>query len=284
VIAAEQVRGRVSLVLEEARKIPAFVRRDFLVAWSYRMAFFSDWVTIILQVALFYFVGRLIDPARLPTFGGARVSYFQFVVVGIALASFLYVGLGRVVTVIRTEQLMGTLESLLLTPTSPLTLQLGSVAYDLLYLPVRTVIFLLLAWVLLGARFSLSGLGPAMSVLLAFIPVVWGLGMVSAAGVLTFRRGAGVVGLGTVALTATSSTYFPIEVLPGWLEAVAHLNPITIALGATREALLGRAGFIDVLPAILTLAPMAVVSLVLGVFAFRMALRRERRRGSLGLY
>src|SRR5919106_357392 len=269
---------------DEVRKIPAFVRRDFLVMWSYRLAFFSDWINLVFQIALFYFIGRLIDPGRLPTFSGVRVTYIEFVAVGIRPSSFVYIGLSRVVSVIRNEQLMGTLESLLMTPTALTTIQLGSVTYDLLYVPIRTVVFLLLAVAFLGARFSLGGLGPAALVLTAFIPVVWVLGMISAAGVLTFRRGLGVVGFVSLLLTTTSSTYVPVEILPGWLQGIATLNPITIALSGMREALLGGAGWEQVMPAILVLVPTAVASIGLGVVAFRLALLRERRRGTLGLY
>ena len=36
--------GRARGVAGELRKLPAFVRRDFLVAWSYRMSFITDWL------------------------------------------------------------------------------------------------------------------------------------------------------------------------------------------------------------------------------------------------
>ncbi len=275
---------RVPIALEELRKTLAFVRRDFLVAWSYRTAFFTDWINMLVQVAVFYFVGRLVNPSLLPRFGGEPVSYIQFVAVGIAVASFVQVGLSRVVMTLRTEQLMGTLESLLVTPTAPTTIQLGSVMYDLVYVPVRTVIFLSLTAFVLGARFDASGILPALTVLLAFIPVVWGLGMISAAGVLVFRRGLGVVGLLTVAITATSSTYFPIELFPAWLQSLARLNPVTVALVGAREALLGGTGWSGVLPRLAVLVPSAAALIGVGVVAFRVALRRERRKGTLGLY
>jgi ABC-2 type transport system permease protein len=274
----------IPVVLDEMRKVSAFLRRDFLVAWSYRTAFFTDWINLLLQVALFYFVGRLIDPAQLPTFGGKPVSYIEFVAVGIAITSFVQLGLNRVVMTLRTEQLMGTLESLLVTPTSPTTIQLGSVMYDLVYVPIRTVIFLAMTAFVLGAGFDPSGILPALTVLLGFIPVVWGLGMVSAAGVLVFRRGLGVVGLLAVAITATSSTYFPIELFPGWLRTLARVNPVTITLRGARDALLGGAGWSGVLPSLAVLLPTAAVAIGFGVFALRVALRRERRKGTLGLY
>jgi ABC-2 type transport system permease protein len=268
----------------ELLKMAAFLRRDFLVNWSYRLAFFSDWANVIFQVALFYFVGRLVDPRKLPSFGGRRPTYIEFVAIGILFSSFLQIGLGRVVTAMRNEQLMGTLESLLMTPTAPTTLQLGSVAYDIVYVPIRMIIFIALVSLVLSAHFALAGFGPAALVLLAFIPLVWGLGMASAAAVLTFKRGTGVVGLGGILVSSVSTTYFPIGVLPGWAQIFARWNPVTIALDATRSALIGRAGWADVVPAFLRLAPMVVISLALGVMAFRLALRRERRRGTLALY
>jgi ABC-2 type transport system permease protein len=268
----------------EVRKTMAFVRRDFLVAWSYRAAFISDWLNLFLQIILFYFVGKLIAPSSLPTFGGETVTYVEFVAVGIAVTSFLQIGLNRVVTVMRDEQMMGTLESLLLTPTAPTTMQLGSVTYELLYVPVRTVIFLALTAAFLGARFDVSGIAPACVVILAFVPVVWGIGMISAAGVVVFRRGLGVIGLFTIVLTATSSAYFPIDLFPGWVQTLAQANPITVALEAEREALLGNAGWDPVPSALAVLIPAAAVAIGAGIFAFRLALRRERSNGTLGLY
>jgi len=269
---------------EEMRKVPAFLRRDFLIAWSYRVAFFSDWLNMIFQLALFYFVGLLVDPLKLPTFNGTRASYVEFVSVGIAISSLLQLGLGRAVTALRDEQLMGTLEPLLMTPTAPLTLQLGSLMYDLLYVPVRTALFLVLAAAVLHARFSAAGLGPMLLILLAVIPLVWGLGLLSAATVIAFRRGSSLVGVGGVLLGAASSAYFPVAVLPGWLRLLARLNPVTVALDATRDALLGGGGISTAGPVLVKLAPWVAFSFAGGVFALRLALARERRRGSLGLY
>ncbi len=282
--AAVRAEPRLPVFFGEVRKTMAFVRRDFLVAWSYRVAFVSDWVNLFLQIILFYFVGKLIDPASLPTYGGQTVSYVEFVSIGIAVTSFLQIGISRVVTVMRDEQMMGTLESLLLTPTAPVTMQLGSVMYDLIYVPIRTIVFLTLAAVVLGAQFDVSGILPASVVLLAFIPFVWGIGMISAAGVVVFRRGLGIVGLLTIALTATSSAYFPVELFPGWIQTLAELNPMTVTLDAEREMLLGNAGWTPLPSALVILVPAGVLSIAAGIVVFRLALRRERRMGTLGVF
>jgi ABC-2 type transport system permease protein len=275
---------RAGVLVAELRKVPAFFRRDLLVLFSYRFAFVGDWLNLILQVVVFYFVGRMIDPSRLPVVGGARVSYMEFVVIGIALTSFVQVSLGRVVSVIRTEQMMGTLEALVVTPTTLTTLQLGSVAYDLVYIPIRIALFLAFSAVAFDVRLVLSGLWLGLVILACFIPFVWGLGALGAAAVLTFRRGAGLVGIGVTVLTIASGTYFPVSLLPGWLAWLAGHNPVTLCLDAMRLALLSGGGWADVVPAIRVTAPVAVASLVSGVVALRWAIHRERRLGTLGTY
>jgi ABC-2 type transport system permease protein len=285
VIAVEHVeRGRLALVAGELAKLPAFLRRDFLVAWSYRMMFFSDAAALGFQALSFYFIGLMVDPGVLPVYGGSRATYMEFVAVGIALGVFIQLGLGRVAAAIRNEQLMGTLEALLMTPTQPTTIQLGSVVYELVYIPVRTAIFFAVVAIAFGLSFEPGGLLPALVILLLFIPFVWGLGVASAAATLTFKRGSGGIGLGVTVLTLFSGAYFPLDLLPGWATTVAELNPIAIAIEGMRETLLGGAGWSQAGRALLVVTPVSALSLAAGLLAFRASLRRERRRGTLGLY
>jgi ABC-2 type transport system permease protein len=282
--ALELEAGRVENLTGELRKLPAFIRRDFLVAWSYRMSFFSDLVNLAGQIVVFYFVGRLVDSSRLPTFNGSSVTYLEFAAVGIALTVFIQFGLDRVSAAMRGEQLMGTLESVLMTPTAPGTIQIGSVAFDLVYIPLRTAVFLGGITLAFGLDFSAGGIVPSLLLLIAFIPFVWGLGVLTAALLLTFRRGSGFIGLGAVILGLLSGVYFPLDLLPGWLSQIAEANPVALAIQGMRDALLGGARFTEVAPTLGLLLPFSALSLAVGLGAFRLAVRRERRRGTLGLY
>lgn len=283
-IAVEHEVRTGTTLRDELAKWPAFFRRDALVAWSYRTAFLTDWGNLVFQAALFYLIGRMVNPATLPVYGGTRASYMEFVAVGIAVSAFMTLALVRVSANLRQEQLMGTLEAVLLTPTSPSTIQFGSVAYDLVYIPIRTGLFLLFAAIGFGLRFNASGIVPAALLLLAFIPFVWGLGILNAATTLTVRRGGAVAGYLIIALTIGSGAYFPVTVLPGWLQSLASANPMTTAVNGMREALLGTFSAGALLHALAILALAACVTVALGVAAFRLALAREQRRGTLGQY
>jgi ABC-2 type transport system permease protein len=280
----EPLPGRLAVFVEDLRKLPAFMRRDFLVAWSYRTAFFSDAVSLVFGAFMFYFVGLMVDQSKIPTYGGTQATYMEFVAIGLALGVFLQIGLGRVAAVMNTEQLMGTLESLVVTPTAAATIQVGSVMYDLIYIPVRTGLFLLAIDLGFGLHFQAGGILPATVTLLFFIPFVWGLGLAAAGAVLTFRRGSGVIGLGVAFLTLGSGAYFPLELLPGWVQKVSVANPITVAIEGMRQALIGGVGWSGVGTDLLVLAPLSGFSLAAGIFVFRLAQWRERRRGTLGLY
>jgi ABC-2 type transport system permease protein len=274
--------GRLSIFVSEARKLPAFLRRDFLEAWSYRTAFITDAFNMALQALLFYYIGRIVDPAALPTFGSGEISYFEFVLVGIAISMVVGVGMFRASAAFRNEQLMGTLEVLLMTPTSAATIQVGSVVYDLMYVPLRTGLFFLVATLVADVQINAGGILPAVVILLCFIPFVWGLGILYAASTITFKVAGG--GFLVSILMLTSGAYFPLTVLPDWLATLAELNPLTLAVEAMRESLLGDGGWSEVGSALVVLVPASLVTLVLGIVAFRAALLREKRRGTLGLY
>lgn len=275
--------SRYSSFVDELRKLPAFARRDLLTAWSYRGAFFGEWLGLVGGALTFYFLGLMVDPKTLPSYGGTHATYMEFVAAGLALTTFLHLGLARVAAALRGEQLMGTLESLLMTPTSVSTIQVGSAVYDLVFVPIRMALFFTILAFTFGLSFEPSGIGPALLSLLLFIPFVWGLGVMSAAITLTFRKGAGAFTLLVNGLVLGSGAFFPLELLPHWVTWVAQVNPVTLAVEGVRAPLLGG-GWEGLWPEGVFLAPISAATLALGLIAFRLALRREQRRGTLGLY
>ena len=200
----------------ELGKMGAFLRRDVLTALTYKVGFASDWVGLLFSAFLFYFVGRLVDPSKLPQYGGGgRTSYMEFVLVGLTLTLFVSLATTRVSAVLRQEQLEGTLEPLLMTPTNPVTIQVGSVLYDFIYIPIRITIFYVVIVVAFGLHIDVGGIAPTVAYLAATIPFVWGLGLMSAAITMTFRRGGGLIAFVVAFLTLSSGAYFPLERSPG---------------------------------------------------------------------
>ena len=274
----------MSVLVGEVRKIPAFLRRDMLTMLSYRAAFVGDFLAIAVQALTFGFIAKLVDPSALPTYSGVRAGYFEFVMVGVVIATVSGLLLQKVSMAIRQEQMIGTLEALLVTPTHPTTVQAGSAAFDLLFVPVRMSVLLLVVALTLGLDFQADGILPSIVLLSCFVPFVWGLGLIAAGAVVTFRRGGGVIGVAMAMLGLASGAFFPLALLPGWVQTVAEANPVAIAMEGTREALIGGAGWSDVGSSALILVLFSALAVCAGVLAFRAALARECRNGTLGLY
>ena len=93
-----------------------------------------------------------------------------------------------------------------------------------------------------GLDFHADGFVPAPVVLFAFIPFVWGLGVANAGFLLTFRRGGGAAALLFTMLALFSGAFFPLDLLPSWLQGAAELNPIAIAIEGMRVARRHRLG------------------------------------------
>jgi ABC-2 type transport system permease protein len=268
----------------ELGKLLAFIRRDLKIALSYRMAVFGGLIAACAQALVFSFVGKLVDPSRLPTFGGTHATYLEFVTIGIGLNMIVLLLVHQLATAIRTEQMIGTLESLLVTPTKPMIIQIGSAAFELVYIPLKMGLFVGLISVLFGLHFHSSGIVPSTVLMLGFLPFLWGLGLLSSAAILTFRRGAGVVTTGGTVLGLASGAFFPLALLPHWLALIAAANPLAIAIHGLREALIGGSGWASIGSDLAILLPFSIAAMAAGVLAFRAALARERRNGTLGLY
>lgn len=268
----------------ELRKLAAFVRRDWLVLLSYRTALFTDWLGLLAQVVLFGFISQIVDVSAMPQYGGRQPSYLEFATIGIVVNTVLNVGLSTLVSVVSGEQRTGTLEQVLSTSVRMTTYQVGSAAFTLLYTPLRTAVLLGIVALALGGRFAFGNVGPALVVLAAFVPVVWGIGLAGAGSAVTIRRGSGIGGFAGLLFGTASGAYFPTDLFPSWLQTVMRYNPVTITLEALRATLLGGAAWQDVMRPAGVLLLWGVVAVALGTVVFRMALRRELRRGTLNLY
>jgi ABC-2 type transport system permease protein len=271
-------------MVAEAAKVPAFVRRDWKIALSYRAVFIGDAISLATQIVVFYFIADLVDPGKLPAYGGTVPSYLAFVAIGLVINLTAGVLVHQVSVALRQEQLTGTFEALLATPTRGATLQVGSVSYTLMLLPLRAGVLLTAIAVGFGLDFHLSGVGPALVLLVAFLPFTWGLGLTTAAAVVTFRRGSGATGMLVTLLGLFSGAVFPIALLPPLLRTIAEWNPFAIAIDGVRSALIGGTGWGPALDALMRLLPLSVAALIIGVLCFRAAVARERRLGTLGLY
>ena len=182
------------------------------------------------------------------------------------------------------QQLQGTLEAMLATPTPPWLVLAGVGLPDLLGAGLRAAAYLVLLPLVAPGLLGHAALGASfLTVALAFL-AFGALGLAGAAFTLLWRRG-NPLGLlvGGLSMIAGGVLY-PASVLPPWLRAVGALLPVSPALAALRGAVLDGRGVMELAGPLARLALFAglLAPLAAGLFAY--ALARARDDGSLSSY
>ena len=263
--------------------LAAFVRRDLAIDLSYRAAFVLRAVSLLLTLALFYYLGDVVDDAAFEDQQGISAGYFGYVAIGLATFTVIQTSLISFSRRLREEQTTGTFEALMTTPARPAPIILASAVYEVARATIDGLVILLAAVVIFGLRLDTSpqGIAIALLTMAAALALFASLGIVVAALTVLFKRTTALLALIISAIALLSGVYFPIDVLPAAVEAVAAAIPFTWTLELLRAALLGddvdAARLAGLVASVVVLLPVALV-------CFTSALRRARRLGTLALY
>jgi len=260
--------------------ILAIIRRDFLVTRSYRLPFILDFVFGILNLAVFFFISRTFEGIATAELGGAP-SYFAFAAIGIAITVVIDAASTALAGRIREEQLTGTLEALLVQPVTVNEISFGLAGFPFLFAMIRAVFYLAIAGVWLEVDLSQASLLGFVIVLATAGAAFSALGILLGGLVLVVKRGQVVVGMVIYGMGLISGAFFPVSVLPDWIEPLGRVVPTRFAFDGLRSAVFQGAGWWDDALALLLFS---LVGVPIAVWVFRQALGYSRRSGSLTHY
>lgn len=261
----------------------SFFRRDYLTQISYRAAFLLSFVGLFFRAFVFFFISRFIGDAAADGLAGYNGDYFAFVLIGLALNPYFDLGLTAFARALREAQTTGTLEAMMMTPTPVSYLVIGSAVWSYTFTTFQVFVYLLLG-VLLGVDLSAANLPVAIIGLLLSIIAFASIGILAASIIMVIKRGDPVTAVVANVSALVGGVYYPIETLPNWLQVLAQLVPLTHALRILRLSLLNGATWSELSQDFLLLGLFCLLLLPLSLLAFRYAVDRARRDGSLGQY
>ena len=262
----------------------AFVWRDFIHELSYKFAFLMQFVNIFISTAIFFFLSKLlgsVGEAYLEPYGG---DYFSFVLIGIAFYNYLDVSMRSLTATIRNGQMLGTLEALLVTQTEIPTIILSSSIYSFIWASIRVAIYLILGAFVFSINMNNVNLAGAFVVLILTIISFSSLGIMSASFIMVLKRGDPVSWIFTGFSGLLGGLYYPISVLPEWLQKLSYLLPVTYALEGMRLAVLKGYSLAALQPNILALLLFSVIMLPLSILLFGFAVKKAKQDGTLTQY
>jgi ABC-2 type transport system permease protein len=258
----------------------AITWRDFRITRSYRFAIVFDVLFGIVSLAIYFYISKTLgDPAARDLAGAP--SYFAFVAVGVSLTVVVQAASSGLARRLREEQLTGTLEALVAEPVAAPETSLGLAGFPFLFAILRLIFYVAIAVLVFGVSASESDPLGFIIVLAVTGLAMAAIGIALCALVLIYKRGETLMVLATFALVVGGGAYFPTEVLPGALEALANLSPTRFALDGLREAAFQGDGWAG---DAIALAAFAIIAFPVAMLAFDGALRYARRQGSVAQY
>lgn len=265
-------------------RIAAFIRRDILIETSYKLSLALNMTAVFSSLLVYFFIDRLFGGAVTPHLTEFGIPYFSYVLVGMAFFSFAGAGLGSLPERLRQEQVQGTLESLLVTPCPLIVLILCFGASSLLFAAIDFIIYALMGIFIFHVDFSGINLISAGTVFLLTIVCFSSVGIVSASFIMRFKRGNVTGWLMNNVQALFGGVYFPVTVLPEWMQEIGRFIPLTHAVRAFERAVYAGATLRELQPEITALTVFTVVLVPVSLLCLSSSLNAARRDGSLSQY
>jgi len=207
-----------------------------------------------------------------------------YLMIGTAVWSYLSVTFEGVTDLITIERWEGTIEHTFMAPISRFTHLLGSCWYAIAHGMLFTFVQLIIVSLFFHLDLSHANYLTAVFMLLIGSISFVGFGIGAAVLPLLFtERGSQMSYIVRAILLLVSGVYYPIGVLPGWMQPLARISPATYVLQGLRAGLLRNqviwSGEIwsYTWPLIVT----GLVSVPLGVYIFKIAEHYAKRTGRL---
>jgi ABC-2 type transport system permease protein len=273
----------MSLLTREARVTYAFVERNFNLVkryWGWEVVWMVYSIVNALSIT---FIGKASAAITGQTMSQTEIDkVILYLLLGTLVWHYLAVVFDGISEMIAWERWEGTIEYTFMAPISRFTHMIGSTLFSLLYGFLHTAIILAVVVLFFRLDLSRSNLLGATMVLLAGSASFVGLGIVASVMPLLFpERGAQMTHIVKASILLVSGVYYPIDVLPGWMQKVAAVSPATYVLEGARAALIEGESLGGLLRFVWPLLIMGAVLVPVGVYVFGICERYAKRTGRL---
>jgi ABC-2 type transport system permease protein len=255
----------------------AVVRRDFTLLTSYRFRFVTQLLSAFFGLTLFYYISRLVKVGN----GISSDEYYAFAVTGLMTLQVINSTLTIPSMTLRQELVAGTFERFAISPFGPVAGIISMMLFPLIY--TLAIVTCMLAFAGLAFGLELQWATVPLSIplgalaALAFAP----FGVFVVAGVMLAKQAAASTNWIVAGISLVGGLYFPVALLPSWIQWMSDVQPFTPAVELMRYVLLGMEVPGSALLDVVKLLLFAVILLPLSVVALQRAVRTSSRRGTI---
>jgi ABC-2 type transport system permease protein len=266
--------------LVELVAVWGYVQRNYFLTKRYFM-WEIVWIVYITANAMaITFIGAGVEGVS-----GTKVDteyLMTFLLVGALIWSYLSVLFDVLSETVSWERWEGTIEYTFMSPASRVTHLLGMGFYAVIYGIAQIAIMFGVVSLFFELDLSNANYWGALLMLSVCSVSLVGFGIVAAVlPLLSPEKGQQVSYIVSSLLLLVSGVYYPVDVLPGWMQAIATVSPVTYALEGSRAALLEGAGVAELWDSIWPLLIMGAVFVPLGLYVFHLGERYAKKTGKL---
>jgi ABC-2 type transport system permease protein len=202
--------------------------------------------------------------------------------IGAVLWSYLGIIFEILTETVAWERWEGTIEYTFMAPLARVVHLGGMGLFAILYGVIRTALLFAVVALFFGLHFTHADFVAAL-VLLAVASVSFvGIGMVTAVlPLISPEKGAQLGFIAQGFLLVVSGVYYPVTVLPQWMQWLSTISPATYALRGIRGAVLDGHGLGAAWGQIWPLLLLGALSIPIGLAIFRAGERYAKRHGKL---
>lgn len=205
-----------------------------------------------------------------------------YLLIGTLVWRFLSMIFYWMTNLINIERWEGTIEYTLMAPVRRLTHMAGQTAFSVTYSLLFTGVILGVTALMFNINLSHANLWGGTVILIAGSFSFVGIGIMASVLPLLFpERGEQMTHVFIALLLLVSGVYYPVEVLPDYLQKVSVFSPATYVLAGSRRALLEGAPTTQLWQYIWPALLGGLVLIPAGLWVFQLAERYAKRTGKL---
>ena len=200
--------------------------------------------------------------------------------VGAVIWAFLGIIFEFMTETVAWERWEGTIEYTFMAPLSRFVHLFGQGAYAVLYGLIRASILFVAVAAFIGIHAPQANYGAALALLAIASVSFIGVGiMTSVLPLISPEKGAQLGFVAQGLMLVVSGVYYPVSVMPEWMQWISKFSPATYALRGDRASILHGTGlqWADVWPLLI----IAVLATPIGLAVFRVGERHAKRHGKL---
>ena len=214
---------------------------------------------------------------------GSSLNPFVFLMIGTGVWMVSWVIMEGIGTLLREEQMKGTLEQNFLAPINRFLLLVGTALSQIVITSLLFVGVIGVSVLLLAPQGAL-GLLAAFGILMVGLIPLFGIGFVFAALVVRFKEPYAFTQTMNVLFGVLGGAFYNVTVLPFWARVISSAIPQSIVIQDMRLSVESIGNIIGAFGSLVALLTMGFVYPVLGYYFFKQFERRAKISGDLSKF